>query len=97
MDSNGAGAADSLALLAGSLLKAIAAVCAPQAMGPWIASRAFGGRPANYLDLHAWHFAALALKGSRNEKLSEKSKGFPELDQATAGCVNCKTDGMEHG
>ena len=54
----------SLALLAGSLLKAIAAVCAPQAMGPWDRQPVrSAGRLANYLDLHAWHFAALALEG----------------------------------
>src|SRR5919108_6352237 len=54
----------SVALLAGSLLKAIAAVCAPQAMGAWDCRPArSAGRLANYLDLHAWHFAALALEG----------------------------------
>ena len=54
----------SLALLAGSLFKAIAAVCAPQAMGPWDRQLVrSAGRLANYLDLHAWHFTALALEG----------------------------------
>src|SRR4030095_8002816 len=55
----------SLALLAGALLKAIAAVCAPQAMGPWDRQPVrSAGRLANYLDLHAWHFATLALDGT---------------------------------
>src|SRR2546429_3448104 len=42
----------SVALLAGSLLKAIAAVCAPQAMGRWDRQPVrSAGRLANYLDL----------------------------------------------
>jgi len=54
----------SLALLVGSLLKAIAAVCAPQAMGPWDRQPVrSAGRLANYLDLHGWHVVALALEG----------------------------------
>jgi len=54
----------SLALLVGSLLKAIAAVCAPQAMGPWDRQPVrSAGRLANYLDLHVGHFVALALAG----------------------------------
>jgi hypothetical protein len=54
----------SLALLAGSLLKAIAAACDPLPMGPWD-RKAVGsaGRLANCLDLHARNFAALALQG----------------------------------
>jgi hypothetical protein len=54
----------SLALLVGSLLKAIAAVCAPQAMGPWDRQPVrSAGRLAHYLDLHGWHVVALALEG----------------------------------
>ncbi len=54
----------SLALLAGSLLKAIAAACPPLPMGPWdLKAVSSAGRLANHLALHAKHFAALALKG----------------------------------
>lgn len=53
----------SLALLAGSLLKAIAAACDPLPMGPWDRQPArSAGRLANYLGLHAAHFVTLALK-----------------------------------
>jgi hypothetical protein len=54
----------SLALLAGSLLKAIAAACAPLPMGPWDRKPArSAGRLANYLGLHTAHFVTLALQG----------------------------------
>jgi hypothetical protein len=54
----------SLALLAGSLLKAIAAACGPLPMGPWdVKAVASAGRLANHLALHAGNFAALALYG----------------------------------
>jgi hypothetical protein len=54
----------SLALLAGSLLKAIAAACAPLPMGPWDRKPArSAGRLANYLGLHVAHFVILALQG----------------------------------
>ena len=54
----------SLALLAGSLLKAIAAACAPLPMGPWDRKPArSAGRLANYLGLHVLHFVTLALHG----------------------------------
>jgi hypothetical protein len=67
----------SLALLAGSLLKAIAVVCAPQAMGPWDRQPVrSAGRLANYLDLHAWHFAALALKGIAPRNYRKNPHGF---------------------
>jgi hypothetical protein len=53
----------SLALLAGSLLKAIAATCAPLPMGPWDRKPArSAGRLANYLGSHAAHFVTLALQ-----------------------------------
>lgn len=54
----------SLALLSGSLLKAIAAACEALPMGPWD-RRAVGsaGRLANHLEMHASNFVALALKG----------------------------------
>ena len=54
----------SLALLAGSLLKAIAAACGPLPMGPWDRKPArSAGRLANYLGLHVAHFVTLALHG----------------------------------
>jgi hypothetical protein len=54
----------SLALLAGSLLKAIAAACDPLPMGPWdVKAVASAGRLANHLALRAEHFVAFALKG----------------------------------
>ena len=53
----------SLALLAGSLLKAIAAACEPLPMGPWDRKPArSAGRLANYLGLHAVRFVTLALQ-----------------------------------
>ena len=59
----------SLALLAGSLLKAIAAGCQPLPMGPWD-HKAVGsaGRLANHLDIHARNFATLALQGMAPRK-----------------------------
>ena len=54
----------SLALLAGSLLKAIAAACDPLPMGPWdVKAVASAGRLANHLALHITNFVPLALKG----------------------------------
>jgi hypothetical protein len=54
----------SLALMCGSLLKAIAAACAVLPMGPWDRkAAATAGRLANHLDLYASTFAALALSG----------------------------------
>ena len=54
----------SLALLCGSLLKAIAAACPALPMGPWDRKAvSSAGRLANHLDLHAQDFAALALQG----------------------------------
>jgi hypothetical protein len=54
----------SLALLSGSLLKAIAATCDPLPMGPWdVKAVSSAGRLANHLALHAGNFVALALQG----------------------------------
>jgi hypothetical protein len=54
----------SLALLSGSLLKAIAAACGPLPMGPWdLKAVSSAGRLANHLATHAGNFVALALKG----------------------------------
>lgn len=53
-----------LALLVGSVLKALAAAGEPLAIGPWDRKpERSAGRLANYLDLHATQFAALALQG----------------------------------
>jgi hypothetical protein len=54
----------SLALLAGSLLKASAAACGPLPMGPWdVKAVAAAGRLANHVALQAGDFAAFALNG----------------------------------
>jgi hypothetical protein len=54
----------SLALLSGSLLKAIAAACNPLPMGPWdVKAVASAGRLANHLALHTGNFVALTLQG----------------------------------
>jgi len=54
----------SLALLAGSLLKAVAAACEPLRMGPWDRRAvSSAGRLANHLDIHASNFVQLALQG----------------------------------
>jgi hypothetical protein len=54
----------SLALLSGSLLKAIAAACAPLPMGPWdLKAVSSAGRLANHLAIHTGNFVALALQG----------------------------------
>src|SRR5207302_11485225 len=71
----------SVALLAGSLWKAIAAVCAPRAMGPWDRQPVrSAGRLANYLDLHAWHFADLALEGIAPRNYRKNPRGFQRKD-----------------
>src|SRR2546430_14377830 len=77
----------SLALLVGSLLKAIAAVCAPQAMGPWDRQpMRSAGRPADYLDLPVWPFVALALAGvgPRDHRLNPKGFLGKDLRRRTA-------------
>lgn len=54
----------SLALLSGSLLKAMAAACDPLPMGPWdLKAVSSAGRLANHLALQAGNFVALALQG----------------------------------
>ena len=54
----------SLALLSGSLLKAIAARCEPLALGPWDRKpQRTGGRLAHFLSQRAANFAAVALEG----------------------------------
>src|SRR5262244_1091358 len=67
----------SLDLLVGSLLKAIAAVCAPQAMGPWDRQPVrSAGRLANYLDLHVWHFVSLVMTRLPPRNYRTNPKGF---------------------
>jgi len=63
----------SLALMTGSLLKAIAAQCEALPMGPWdVKAVASAGRLANHLDAHAQDFAALSLTGLELRKCREK-------------------------
>jgi hypothetical protein len=70
-----------VALWAGSLLQAIAAVCAPQAMGPWDRQPVrSAGRLAHYLELHTWHVAALALAGVAPRNYRKNPKGSQSQD-----------------
>jgi len=65
----------SLALVCGSVLKTIAAACAALPMGPWDRKAvSSAGRLANPLDLHARHFAALALHGVAPRKYRKMPK-----------------------
>jgi hypothetical protein len=73
----------SLALLAGSLLKAIAAACPPLPMGPWdVKAVSSAGRLANHLSLHAQNFVTLALQGltPRTYRKSTAPKETAELE-----------------
>ena len=75
------------ALLVGAVLKALAAVCAPLAIGPWDRQpERSAGRLANYLDLHARNFAALSLRGvaPRNYRKIPKSSDFRDLQDKEA-------------
>jgi hypothetical protein len=77
----------SLSLLSGSLLQAIAAATGPLAMGPWDRKpRPSAGRLANYLEGHAAHFSALALKGvePRNYRIIHEHAPINELQQPKA-------------
>jgi len=77
----------SVALIVGSLLKAIAAVCEPQAIGPWDRKPVrSGGRLAHYLDLHTERFSALALDGvkPRNYRKNPKGPQINELEEREA-------------
>jgi hypothetical protein len=72
----------SLALLSGSLLKAIAAACPPLPMGPWdLKAVSSAGRLANHLGLHTGNFVALALQGlaPRTYRKITKAKETTEL------------------
>jgi hypothetical protein len=71
----------SLALLAGTLLQAIAAASAALPMGPWdLKAVSSAGRLANHLDLDAHHFAALALKGLVPRKYQKLAKAEETAD-----------------
>ena len=77
----------SLSLLSGSLLQAIAAATGPVAMGPWARQpMPSAGRVANYLDIHAAHCSALALKGvaPRNYRVIHEYTHINELQQPKA-------------
>lgn len=72
----------SLALLSGSLLKAIAAACPPLPMGPWdVKAVSSAGRLANHLALQVGNFVALALQGlaPRTYRKITKAKETTEL------------------
>lgn len=71
----------SLALLCGSLLKAIAAGCEPLPMGPWDRRAvSSAGRLANHLDIHAGNFAALALQGVAPRKYNKIAEAKETVD-----------------
>jgi hypothetical protein len=62
----------SLALLSGARLKALAAEGEALPMGPWdLKAVSSAGRLANYLDIHASNFAALALQSVAPRKYSK--------------------------
>ena len=75
------------ALLVGGVLKAMAAVCDPLAIGPWDRKpERSAGRLAHYLDLHALNFAALSLRGvaPRNYRKIPKSSHIKDLQDKEA-------------
>jgi len=75
-------------MLAGFVLKAIAAGGEPIPIGPWnLRPQTSAGRLTNYLDIHIHNFVALALAGvkCRNyQKIQtpQKSKDLPFPDAA---------------
>lgn len=76
-----------LSLLTGSLLKAIAAVTGPLAIGPWDRQpMPSAGRLANYLDIHLTNFSALALNGvePRNYRVIPEITHINDLQQPKA-------------
>lgn len=76
-----------LGLLTGSLLQAIAAAGAPLPMGPWDRKPLpTAGRLANYLDIHAGNFSALALNGvePRNSRVIRETSHINDLQQRDA-------------
>jgi hypothetical protein len=68
-------------LLAGSLLKALAAASEALPMGPWARKAvSSAGRLANHLDQHASNFAVLALCGVAPRKYSKKDEAKQTKD-----------------
>jgi hypothetical protein len=78
----------SLAMLAGLMLKAIAATCKPLSIGPWdLRPQPTAGRLANHLDLHIHNFVALVLSGVKPRNYQkiptpQKNKHLPFPDAA---------------
>lgn len=78
----------SLAMLAGFVLKAIAAACETIPIGPWDRKpQPTAGRLANHLDIRLHNFVALALTGVtprnyRKTPTPQKNKDLPLLDAA---------------
>ena len=71
----------SLTLLAGSLLKAIAAGCEALPMGPWDRGAvSSAGRLANRLEIHADNFVAFALPGTAPRKYNESKEAKETAD-----------------
>ncbi len=71
-----------LALLAGCLLKAIAAVCEPIATGPWDKKpQPTAGRLSRHLNIRVNDFSALTLKGVklRNSRKIQKPQPIKDL------------------
>lgn len=78
----------SLALLAGSLLKAIAAKCEALSLGPWDSKpQRTAGRLASFLNLQGRNFADLALKGTapRNYRKSTSAMKSKSLSADCSG------------
>lgn len=72
----------SLALLAGCLLKAIAARCEPTALGPWDRKpQRTAGRLAHFLSQHAVNFSQVALEkvALRNYRKNQNAKDSESL------------------
>ena len=70
-----------LALLVGSLLKAIAAVCEPIATGPWDRKpKPTAGRLSHHLNLRVNDFSALALKDVKSRNYRKIKNPQPTKD-----------------
>jgi hypothetical protein len=71
----------SLALLCGSLLKAIAAACEALPMGPWDRKAvSSAGRLANHLEFQASNFVPLALEGIAPRKYRKRANAKETTD-----------------
>src|SRR5262247_722208 len=81
VDSNGAGAADQFGLMSRVTVASHRGGLRATGDGPWDRQPVrSAGRLANYLDLHAWHFAALALAGVTPRNYRRNPKGFQSKD-----------------